>query len=455
MISTENNGDSGFRVVLVEDDDNFRRGLVRTLEMAGFEVFNFREPALALESISVACPHVVLTDLYLGSSDGLQVLAEAHQIDPDLPVVLMTAGGNIPTAIKAIREGAYDFLEKPFDSDRLVTVLKRAAEQRRLTLENRSLKDRLAFASGVAQILRGDSVVMRDLRDLVLRLAPTPANVIILGETGTGKELVARCLHEFSGRRGNFVAINCTAIPENLFESELFGHEAGSYTGATKQRIGKVEHASGGTLFLDEIEAMPIQLQAKMLRVLQERQVERLGSNKVTAVDLRVVAATKVDLRDYSARDKFRMDLFFRLNVATVKIPPLRERREDVPMLLAHFISDAALRFNQPAVMPPKDIHQQLLTYDWPGNVRELRNIAEQLQLGVPISMDGTTAIPASRSLNEIIASVERAVIEDTLRRHDGAANAACNELQINYSMLYRKMKSYNIDLLKYRRPEE
>ncbi|HVK54211.1 MAG TPA: sigma-54 dependent transcriptional regulator [Burkholderiales bacterium] len=455
MISTESNGDSGFRVVLVEDDDNFRRGLVRTLEMAGFEVFNFREPALALESISATCPHVVLTDLYLGSSDGLQVLAEAHQIDPDLPVVLMTAGGNIPTAIKAIREGAYDFLEKPFDSDRLVTVLKRASEQRRLTLENRSLKDRLAFASGVAQILRGDSVVMRDLRDLVLRLAPTPANVIILGETGTGKELVARCLHEFSGRRGNFVAINCTAIPENLFESELFGHEAGSYTGATKQRIGKVEHASGGTLFLDEIEAMPIQLQAKMLRVLQERQVERLGSNKITAVDLRVVAATKVDLRDYSARDKFRMDLFFRLNVATVKIPPLRERREDVPMLLAHFIGDAALRFNQPAVTPPKDIHQQLLTYDWPGNVRELRNVAEQLQLGVPISMDGTTAMPASRSLNEIIASVERAVIEDTLRRHDGAANAACNELQINYSMLYRKMKSYNIDLLKYRRPEE
>lgn len=450
-----NESNNGSRVILIEDDDHFRKGLVRTLEMAGFEVFPFREPELALENFQEIKPHVVLTDLYLGATDGLTVLSEVHAIDAALPVVLMTAGGNIPTAIKAIREGAYDFLEKPFDSDRLVTVLQRAVGQRKLTLENRSLKDRLAFASGMAQILRGDSVVMRDLRDLVLRIAPTPANVIILGETGTGKELVARCLHEFSGRKGNFVAINCTAIPENLFESELFGHEAGSYTGATKQRIGKIEHANGGTLFLDEIEAMPMQLQAKMLRVLQERQVERLGSNKLTLIDLRVVAATKVDLRDYSAREKFRLDLFFRLNVATVKIPPLRERREDIPMLLAHFISDASLRFNQPVAMPPKELQQQLLAYEWPGNVRELRNVAEQMQLGIPLSMEGGAVTPISRSLSEIIASVERAVIEDSLRRHDGSANAACVELQINYSMLYRKMKSYNIDLSKYRKPDE
>jgi len=455
MNQPESEGASRCRVVLIEDDDHFRRGLVRTLEMADFEVHPFREPELALENMLETRPHVVLSDLYLGGTDGLAVLSQIHESDSDLPVVLMTGGGNIPTAIRAIREGAYEFLEKPFDPDRLVTVLSRAAEQRRLTLENRSLKDRLAFASGMAQILRGDSIVIAELRDLILRIAPTPANVIILGETGTGKELVARCLHEFSGRQGNFVAINCTAIPENLFESELFGHEAGAYTGATKQRIGKVEHANGGTLFLDEIEAMPLQLQAKMLRVLQERQVERLGSNKLMPVDLRVVAATKVDLREYSLREKFRMDLFFRLNVATVKIPPLRERREDIPMLLAHFISDASLRFNQPAVKPPKDIQQQLLAYDWPGNVRELRNIAEQLQLGIPLSMEGGTVMPASRSLNEIIASVERAVIEDSLRRHDGAANAACSELQINYSMLYRKMKSYNIDLSKYRRPDE
>jgi len=212
MNPPDNNGDSGSRVVLIEDDDHFRRSLIRTLEMAGFEVFPFREAEPAFESVAASRPHVVLTDLYLGGTDGLTVLAEIHAMDPDLPVVLMTAGGNIPTAIKAIREGAYDFLEKPFDPDRLVTILQRAVEQRRLTLENRSLKDRLAFASGMAQILQGDSVAMRELRDLVLRLAPAPANVIILGETGTGKELVARCLHEFSGRRGNFVAINCTAM---------------------------------------------------------------------------------------------------------------------------------------------------------------------------------------------------------------------------------------------------
>jgi transcriptional regulator with PAS, ATPase and Fis domain len=316
-----------------------------------------------------------------------------------------------------------------------------------------NLFERLAMGGGIERILVGQSPAIRALGNMILRIASTPANVIVLGETGTGKEVVARCLHEFGGRQGHFVPVNCAAIPESLFESELFGHEAGAYTGASKQRVGKIEYASRGTLFLDEIEAMPLHLQAKLLRVLQERQVERLGSNKAIPVDLRIVAATKVDLKEHSAQDKFRVDLFYRLNVATLKIPPLRERREDIAMLLAYFIDEAALRFGQLPVVPTREIQQQLLTYDWPGNVRELHNIAEQLQLGIPLSIGGPSAHADPQSLEEMLASVEKAIIAETLRRHEGAATNACAELKVNYSTLYRKMKLYALDLSTYKTP--
>jgi DNA-binding NtrC family response regulator len=445
------------RVILIEDDEFLRHSLTQTLETVGFEVHAFELAKLALEQIPLDRPDVVLTDLYLGDNNdltGLDVLAAVKEMDAELPVVLMTARGSVSTAIEAIRNGAYDFLEKPFERDHLLVVLERATEQRRLVVENRMLKDRLGLASGLERILRGNNPDMVALRNVILKIAPAPANVIILGETGAGKEMVARCLHEFSGRQGNFVAINCAAIPDELFESELFGHEAGAFTGAARQRVGKIEYADGGTLFLDEIEAMPLHFQAKILRVLQERQVERLGSNKLTKVDLRVVAATKADLKDYSDQGKFRLDLFYRLNVASVKIPPLRERREDIPMLFSQFLQEAALRFGSPVVTVPKDVQQLLLTHDWPGNVRELRNAAEQLQLGIPMSIasgasaDGD-AMPSS--LEEIIASVEKVIIAETLRRHDGVASAACAELKVNYSTLYRKMKTYNMDLSQYK----
>ncbi|RJF92787.1 sigma-54-dependent Fis family transcriptional regulator [Noviherbaspirillum saxi] len=449
---------SDYKVVLIEDDDLLRHSLKQALSGAGFETFAFEQSDLALEQLPSIQPDVVLTDLYLSDKDtldGLKVIERIREVDPELPTVLMTARGSIPIAIDATRKGAYDFLEKPFDKNHLITVIRRAAAQRRLTVENRNLLQRLTFAAGIERILIGQSAAMQALRNLILRIAPAPANVIILGETGSGKEMVARCVHEFSGRQGNFVPINCAAIPETLFESELFGHEAGAYTGAAKQRIGKIEYASGGTLFLDEIEAMPLHLQAKLLRVLQERQVERLGQNKALPVDLRVVAATKVDLKDHSAQDKFRIDLYYRLNVATLKIPPLRERREDLTQLFAHFLHEAALRFGQPPAIPDREIQQQLLTYDWPGNVRELRNVAEQFQLGIPVSIGQAEAPVAPQSLDEIIAAVEKAVIAETLKRHDGAATNACNELKINYSTLYRKMKLYDMDLSDYKKPAE
>jgi DNA-binding NtrC family response regulator len=448
-------------VFLIEDDEFLRHSLAQTLQTAGFKTFAFEIAKQALDRLPVDQPDVVLSDLYLGDKNditGLDVLTSVHAIDADLPVVLMTARGDVKTAIDAIRKGAYDFLEKPFERDHLLVVLARAFEQRKLIVENRTLKNRLGFASGLERILRGQNAEMTAMRNMILRIAPAPANVIILGETGAGKEMVARCLHEFSGRQGPFVAINCAAIPDELFESELFGHEAGAFTGAAKQRVGKVEYADGGTLFLDEIEAMPLHFQAKILRVLQERQVERLGSNKLTNVDLRVVAATKVDLKDYSEQGKFRLDLFYRLNVASVKIPPLRERREDISMLFAQFVQEAALRFGQEPVNVPREVQQRLLTHDWPGNVRELRNAAEQLQLGIPMAINSgePAADPAAAtSLDEIISSIEKVIIADTLRRHDGVASAACAELKINYSTLYRKMKTYGMDLSRYRGPGE
>jgi two-component system C4-dicarboxylate transport response regulator DctD len=438
-------------IVVVEDDDSFRDIICQALTHAGFDVQAFSAAEPALRHLREALPMVVLSDLRLGDAHGLDVLARVKQIDADLPVVLMTAHGDVRTAIDAMKGGAYDFLEKPFDREEAALLLNRAADRRRLVLENRMLKDRLAFASGLERVLVGHSEPMRTLRDLVLRIAPTPANVILLGETGAGKELVTRCLHEFSGRRGPFVAINCAAVPENLFESELFGHEAGAYTGAGKQRVGKIEYANGGTLLLDEIEAMPLHLQVKILRVLQEREIERLGSNKPVPVDLRVVAATKVDLKEYGEQGKFRLDLYYRLNVASIRIPPLRERRDDVPDLFGHFLHDIALRCGQEPAVPTPELQQRLLAHDWPGNVRELRNAAEQFQLGIPLTIDAGGPQDTT-SLDNIIASVEKSVILTALKRHNGNANAACEELKINYSTLYRRMKQYDMDLVNFRR---
>jgi DNA-binding NtrC family response regulator len=442
------------RVLLVEDDEAFRWSVERSLQLAGYEVSSFEDAESAVRALAQSQPDIVLTDLRLPTADGLFVLQQAKQKDADLPVLLMTGHGDIPTAIQAIREGAYDFLEKPFGRERLLAVVARAADQYRLVVENRHLKARLAAASGIDQILLGDSAAIRDTRDLILRLAPTSADALITGSTGTGKELVARCLHNFSQRSGNFVAVNCAAIPENLFESELFGHEAGAFTGAGKQRIGKIEHAKNGTLFLDEIEAMPLALQAKVLRVLQEREVERLGSNKAIAVEFRVVAATKVNLGELSKTGAFRADLFYRLNVATINIPSLRDRLGDIIGLFRVFLQQAALRYNMPLVAPSVQDQQVLLAYDWPGNVRELKSCADRMILGLPPLEQGTAAQNpgGQRSLEDAVATVERSLIEEALRRHGGSVKEACVDLVLPSATMYRKMKALAIDAGDFRR---
>jgi DNA-binding NtrC family response regulator len=434
------------RILVVEDDEAFSFSVKRSLELAGYQVSMFEDAESALAQLSAVAPNMVLTDLRLPLADGLFVLERAKEKNPELPVVLMTGHGDIPTAIQAIRLGAYDFLEKPFTRERLLAVVQRATDQFHLVQENRQLKTRLAESSGIDQIVRGDTTAVRELRDLILRLAPTPVDVLVNGETGTGKELVARCLHDFSKRTGNFVAVNCAAIPENLFESELFGHEAGAFTGAGKQRIGKIEHAKDGTLFLDEIEAMPLAAQAKVLRVLQEREVERLGNNKPIPVNFRVVAATKVSLEELSKRGEFRPDLFYRLNVASLKVPALRDRLGDILGLFQVFLKQASLRYQMSAASLTPDQHQALLSSQWPGNVRELKACAERMVLGLPIFVDGQPTASAPRSFDESVATIERSLLEEALRRNGGSVKAACVELSMTPATMYRKLKSLNVD---------
>ena len=433
-------------ILVVEDDEAFRLSVGRAIELAGHRVSLCEDAESALDQLAEIAPALVLTDLRLPRADGLFLLDSLREAQPDLPVVLMTGHGDIPTAIQAIRGGAYDFLEKPFSRERLLAVVQRGFEQHRLLNENRRLRHQLAAASGIDQVVRGDSAPMRELRDLVLRLAPTSVDVLVHGETGTGKELVARCLHDYSKRSGHFVALNCAAVPEALFESELFGHEANAFGGAAHARVGKIEHAQGGTLFLDEVDAMPPALQAKVLRVLQEREIERLGSNKPVAVDFRVVAATKANLEELARKGGFRPDLFYRLNVASLTLAPLRDRPGDIPGLFDGFMRQASLRHQMPLPTVGADLQQALLAAEWPGNVRELKACAERLVLGLPPFVDAAGAQPAPRSFDESIALVERSLLEAALRRHGGSVKAACTELSLTPATIYRKIKALGIE---------
>lgn len=436
------------KIAVIEDEVGFRESLELVLQLADFEISGFANAEDAMAQLPTLEPDAVLTDLQLPGMDGVEVIKRCHKLVPDLPVVLMTAHGNVPTAVQAMQNGAYDFIEKPFSNERLIATLRRAGEKHRLIVENRSLRSTLAEASGMSGVLCGESPAMQRLRNTILRVAPTPADVLISGETGTGKELVAHLIHTFSKRGGNFVALNCGAIPEALFESELFGHEAGAFTGAQKQRIGKIEHAENGTLFLDEIDSMPFAMQAKLLRVLQEREIERIGSNKVIPVNLRVVAATNNDIKSLVEQGKFRADLFYRLNVIALQLPPLRERLQDIPLLFQNFLEMAVIRFQSPPVEPGRELRERLLAYHWPGNVRELKNAAERTVLGLPL-IEGEQEPDVNRgvrSLKDSITAIERLLLESSLRHSQGDLQIVCAELDVTLSSLYRKLSSHGLE---------
>ena len=439
------------QVLLVEDDPAVRFANAQTLKLAGLRVETCASAEAALEKLHPLFPGVLLVDVRLPGMDGLAVLERAQRMEPALPVIVITGHGDVAMAVQAMRAGAYDFLEKPTPAERLVGAAQGALERRKLTFEMADLRRKLQQKDGIERILIGQSAGMAALRRDILQLAEAGPDVLISGETGAGKELVARCLHEASPARDKpFVAINCGAIPESMFESELFGHERGAFTGAQMQRIGKIEYASGGTLFLDEVESLPIAMQVKLLRVLQFRQVERLGSNKPVPVTLRVVAATKTDLAALSKAQEFRSDLYFRLNVVSLDIPPLRARRDDIPVIFQHHVAQAAERYGRDVPQVGEALMRELMSHDWPGNVRELANVADRFVLGVLPARFRETA-PQSRGLNELVLEFERGLIVEALRRHVGNVAAAAEALAIPKKTLYDKMKRFELNSEDYR----
>ncbi len=440
-------------VVFIDDEEHLRRACEQAFELADIPAACFASADGALDLVNHNWPGVIVTDIKMAGTDGLELMALALERDPDLPVILITGHGDVPMAVQAMRDGAYDFIEKPFASDLLVDAVRRALEKRRLTLENRALRAALEHATGLENILIGRTPAMEHLRDEIAGFASADADVLILGETGTGKELVARSLHEQGPRvECPFVALNCGALPETMIESELFGHEAGAFTGAAKKRIGKFEHADGGTLFLDEVESMPVDAQIKLLRVLQDRTVVRLGSNTEVPVDVRVVAATKEDLRGAVDEGRFREDLYYRLNVLRLSIPPLRERRDDIPLLFENFVRHAAdrLKRGKPAIGPAA--LAALAAHDWPGNVRELQNAALRYAMGLRMDIPGAGAVGGDDGggepyvpLPDQVAAVEKHIIQRTLAENGNSMKPTYEALGISRKTLYDKMQKHGI----------
>ncbi|AIG02620.1 C4-dicarboxylate transport transcriptional regulatory protein DctD [Pseudomonas fluorescens] len=431
-------------VIVVDDEASIRTAVEQWLSLCGFEVQLFSRAEDCLAQLPRDFPGVILSDVRMPGLSGLELLAEVQRRDADLPLILLTGHGDVPMAVEAMRDGAYDFLEKPFSPDALLASLRRALDKRGLILENRRLHQQADQRVKLESSLLGVSRSLQTLRRQVLDLAALPVNVLIRGETGSGKELVARCLHDFGPRaKKPFVALNCAAIPEQLFEAELFGHESGAFTGAQGKRIGKLEYADGGTLFLDEIESMPLAQQVKLLRVLQEQKLERLGSNQSIKVDLRIIAATKPDLLDEARAGRFREDLAYRLTVAQLRLPPLRERREDIPLLFDHFTQSAAERLGREAAPLSGPQLGRLLSHDWPGNVRELANVAERQVLG--LGEPEPEGIEAGQSLSAQQEAFEAHCLKAALTRHKGDIKAVLAELQLPRRTFNEKMQRHGL----------
>jgi DNA-binding NtrC family response regulator len=458
------------QILIVEDKDSLRTMLRHALERQGHAVIEARDQAEAVKMLQQAQPALVLSDLRLPEGDGFGVLRVSKETDPDVPVIVMTAYGSIEDAVTAMKEGALDFLAKPVDPDHLLLLVSRALEQRRLVTENLLMKEELAVRRGAPQLV-GDDASLRKVFTALQRAASTDTTVLIEGESGTGKELFARSLHALSSRAdAPFVAINCAAIPETLLETELFGHEKGAFTGAVSRKPGKFEMAHRGTLFLDEIGDLPLALQAKILRALEERRFERVGGTALVTVDVRLVAATNRGLRAAVAARKFREDLFFRLSVFPITVPPLRDRGNDIPLLARYFVDRFCRDLKKKSISLSPAALEALQAYRWPGNVRELQNCIER----AVILAEGDSILPRHLNLSFVntpaveeppnpwanldltgtltdvtkraIAEVERLKIRDVMREVDGNKGRASEVLQISYKNLLMKLKEHAIE---------
>lgn len=445
-------------LLIVDDETSILSTLKKALTLEGYTVDVAGGAALAEERIRKGNYDLVLLDVALPDGDGVSVLEKVRASGNDVPAIMMSGHGTIDTAVRATKLGAFDFLEKPVSTDRLLVVLHNALRLVRAEAEAEALK----AEAGYFDELIGESRAMADLRDQVGRAARSQASVLVTGERGTGKELVARAIHRASPRaRGPLEKLNCAAIPADLIESELFGHEAGAFTGATKLRRGKFERASGGTLFLDEVGDMPLNMQAKLLRVLQEGEVERVGGNETLKVDVRVVAATNRDLIEACDGGAFRPDLYDRLNVLPLHLPPLRARREDVPVLARHFLDHARRANDRPGIRLTDGALDALTRHSYPGNVRELRNLLERLVILSPD--DAVTADDVARALGMGLSprpqglyrpgvpfrvlsdEAERAILEEALTHHGGQMAATARELGLERSHLYKKARALGL----------
>jgi two-component system nitrogen regulation response regulator NtrX len=447
------------RLLVVDDEKGIREALVQVFEYEGHKVSSAEDGRSGIEAASKTHPDVIFLDVKMPGMDGLDVLARLREEDPTALVVMISGHGTIETAVEATRKGAYDFLEKPLDTDRLLVTLRRALELKGLTRTMADLKSQVESRHEIV----GNSFAVRQVLDRVERVAPTEARVLVTGENGTGKELVARAIHRLSPRaQGPFTEVNCAAIPSELIESVLFGHIKGSFTGAIADRAGKFEQADGGTLFLDEVGDMSLDAQAKVLRALEEGVVTRVGGSKAIEVDVRVVAATNKDLARAIQAGVFREDLFYRLNVVPIHVPPLRERREDIAMLVQHFADMMAKRDGVPPRSFDAAAVQRLTDLAWPGNVRELRNTVERLMIlasgdrvraedvdilapGQGQGNAGSSALLTADTFADFKERAERAYIAQKLRENDWNVAETARRIDMPRSNLYKKIEKYGL----------
>jgi two-component system response regulator AtoC len=444
-------------VLIVDDEKNSREGLARALRRS-YDVLLAEGAQRALNLLKETPVDVVLSDVRMPGLDGMTLLRRALTKTPPPIVILLTAYGTIEMAVEAMKQGAYDFLPKPVDLDRLDILLQRALRERAMEAENRRLHEQLNSRFGLDEII-GQSAAMQEVFDTIRQVAPTRATVLIQGESGTGKELVARAIHRLSPRnRGPFVAVHCAALSQNLLESELFGHEKGAFTGAVEQRRGRFELADGGTLFLDEIGEIDPSIQVKILRVLEERRFERVGGQETLEVDVRLVAATNRDLKKMVTDGKFREDLFYRLYVVVVQLPPLRERASDIPLLIDHFIKQFAQSHAKPVDGITSEAVELLSAYSWPGNVRELKNVIERMVVlskggklsarDIPGGIKESGARPQgilAAADDLTLEEAEKRLIIRALRVHDGNVTKAAEQLGISRRTLHRKINQYRL----------
>ena len=443
-------------LLIVDDEKNTREGLARALKR-NYHVFLADSGDSALEFLAVQPVDVVLTDLRMPGMDGITLLKRVLARSPQPIVLLLTAYGNVETAVEAMKHGAHDFLTKPVNLDHLEIVLQRALRTRKIEGENVELKRQVETRPKVDDMI-GSSAAMESVMETLRQVAPTRATLLILGESGTGKELVARALHTLSPRaKAPFVAVHCAALAENLLESELFGHEKGAYTGATERRKGRFELADGGTLFLDEIGEISPATQVKILRVLEERKFERVGGQETIEVDVRLVAATNRDLQAMVAAGSFREDLFYRLNVVELRLPPLRDRTGDIPLLVGHYLERLARENNRPVPSITSEALESLCGYHWPGNIRELRNVLERMVVLTRGDKLGLREVPAfiraglgpARSPGASAAlsldQAEKRMIQDALKVHEGNRTEAARQLGISRRTLHRKLNEYGL----------